>query len=579
MRAMVQLPKLALARLRVGACLAAIAATACGTPGRGAAGAPGPSKPEPQGAPAIVVCLANQAGAKAKPAIDTDTHVVCDAFQRTLRPARFVGSGTPAAGAEPWSDVRTGWAPMTAASPVRILYYEGHGMPRTDCGQRAEPGSARETLCLASPRDGGRLPWHYLSTLLPSPVADLGWRALVLNSCDSGYADASEVQGPFVLVSTGLGQVPSGVTPVDLGKKQPPVESFAHLFAKALEKPAIDENCDGLVTDAELQTVVNGDLKLRAASRSSNAIVFVKRQADTDVPLFRATATSPQCAGARRIPALLGAPEAGSLPTRLVRDLGAQAELTSGSSGKLVESALRYLVVEDTRDCGPSGVQAPDETLLGIDRGLRALGFEMVRLPGTGSAAPGSFVRDLQRLARFTHVNLLTLEPVAVRLYDRSGKKILPLKADAGTCAVAGDARASARARDAALRVLRCLPRRFELVNALAGVEDLGCREYPPDPLLTDACPIVGDLQECIGVRVDGRLAEPQVQLVRWQDFITLGSDATGEALDWSSARPIPCHSGTGQCFKLTNPHRTPRHTADWLLLEGRPSSHPHDKD
>jgi hypothetical protein len=387
-----------------------------------------------------------------------------------------------------------------------------------------------------------------------------------LNSCDSGYADARALPGPFVLISTGLGQVPAGTTPAKLARTQEPVKWFAGLFADAVVDPAMDDDCDGLVTDRELQKKINESLKLQPASRGSNAIVFVKRQADADVPLFFSKTPAPRCTGVRTMEALLGAQETVALPPGLARDLRAQGELASGRSGKLVESALRYLAVEDTRGCA----DAPDDTLRAVERGLGPLGFQAVRLPNAGSETTRSFARDLARLARFTHVDHLTLEPSAVRLYDRAGRKILPLGAAAAACTPSGDDAARARAQEVTLRVLRCLPRRLELVNALAGVEDLGCGEHPPDPVLTDRCPIVGGVQECIGVRVDGRMPDTEVFLVRWQDLLAFGARAPREKVDWSSAEPIPCHSGTGQCFRVTNPRRAPRPTADWLLLEAR---------
>jgi hypothetical protein len=543
-------------------------ALACTAPAPPAPNAPAaPTAPAPVRAVDSVICIANEAG-RPVPAIASDTREACDAFAGRQLSARFVTSRVaPGAAAAPvssaWPELTSAWAPPSHAPGARILYYEGHGYSFASCG------AGTQALCLVSPLGEHRFPWHELAELIPGPGDREGWGVLLLNTCDSGFADVRPVPAPFSLVSAGLGLVPAGRAAPLAALSGPQLGWFSHLLARALADPTTDTNCDGMMTDREFQETMNVSLKQRPVSKLTNPIVTVKRQADADLPLVWVSAPSNGCADQPALEALLAAADARTLPEGFRRDLELHGVFLRDRGPVPVESALRYLWLEDSRACPAAGGKDATRTL--IETRAALLGFLSVPAPASPPASP-HFAGQLARAATFTRVERLTLSPGGVKLDAPDGQKLLRLDAGAAAC-VPPDLSETNLATDpghAALRVLRCLPSRLTLVTAKAGLEDLGCDEVPPDPTLGDICPITGTSQACIAVRVDGRFPTTPVRLVRWQDFMARGGAATGVVLDWTDATAIPCNTASGQCFKLKNPEGTPRRVADWLLLEAR---------
>ncbi|HEY3498423.1 MAG TPA: hypothetical protein VGK73_27205, partial [Polyangiaceae bacterium] len=219
--------------------------------GPSAPSAPSAAVPAAAAGEATAVCVANQAG-RPVPAIESDTREACDAFAARQHKARFMTSRVRrGVGAAPvssaWPELASAWAPASRVPGARILYYEGHGHSRASCG------SGIQSLCLVSPLGEHPFPWHELAELLHGPGDGEGWGVLLLNTCDSGFADVRSMPGPFSLVSAGLGLVHAGSAAPLAALSGPQLRWFSHLLAQALADPTTDTNCDAVLTDRELQ--------------------------------------------------------------------------------------------------------------------------------------------------------------------------------------------------------------------------------------------------------------------------------------------------------------------------------------
>jgi hypothetical protein len=231
-----------------------------------------------------------------------------------------------------WPDVWRAWDPDLRAGPARLLFYEGHGDVRV-CD-----GGTKEGLCLFAPRSARSFAWSRLAEPLAAQTEKTGWGVLILNACDSGYADVRGVRGPLSVLGSGYEHVPLAAPK---GSPQTQEPRFAGLIASALGEPFTDANCDGVITDRELQIRVNRELRHLPSSISSNPIAVIRRQANADVPLLWTKNMGTDCSKKPRLVDLLERGTSRELPNRLQNDLRAQAELLQRERGKLVESSLR----------------------------------------------------------------------------------------------------------------------------------------------------------------------------------------------------------------------------------------------
>lgn len=519
----------------------------------------------PAASKATALCISNEFDEHGRrdDGIARDVQRVCGVLgSRGLRAFPIVeaeGRGKVSdAGDAFWPELRSGWADEAEPPAPRLLFYEGHG----NVGPCGGAKSASNELCLLAPEGKQRIPWHALLRGMPARRTDQGWTAIILNACDSGFADVRNAAAPFSLIGSGYGLVP----------RSGPQSGFAALLSDALGDASSDLNCDSVLSDRELQEVLNVKLKRGASSASSNAVAVVRRQANADVPVLWLREEARHCDGKASLHQLLQMPPAGTLPCSLLKDLQHQAQLLRDKRGTLVESAIRYLFVDDQRTCDapPGDLTQPVLPPRLAERAL-ALGYVVVPVR-QATAEVRDYLQAVGRFATFTELYLLTISNGGLSLTSlRDTQSLLTLDADLDSCAVSGEGDSAADA-ELVRRVIRCLPTRVSMVGSGLGAENLGCRQrvdVTTDGAISDQCRNIRGGQTCLSVRVDGRFPSSDVRVVEVADFLTSGAGRSATRVDWERARPIPCLSARGQCFSLPEERSAPRLPGDWLFIEG----------
>jgi hypothetical protein len=501
---------------------------------------------------ATVLCIGNTAGGSPMPAIERHARVICEGFRaRGVKavdapPDYRMRSGPPE---EIWPDLGRSWARSLTSSASKVLFYEGHGTPGSCPGSREGRG-----VCLFAP-GGGRFGWEGLARSIPGAEAQRGWRVLVLNSCDSSHADVRGVPAPFTLLSSGYGKLPSA--------------PFADGLQEALSDPETDRNCDGVISDRDLQEVLGQKLQKVASSPVSNPMAIVRREADTDVPVLWTIERSDRCEKLPTLERLQSEPGFARLPCELRRNLQQQQQMLSGTRKTLVESVTRYLVVSDERTrCVTQRHAAVDADLRrALVEHARLLGYSVIDAPA-GDSAFRDFLDHVVRLAVFSSFYSLEVTDVALRLSSlRDGYAAKTVPGDFGRCEREAEP-AGPPTLPGSLEILRCLPTRVQLTDPSSGALDSGCRQEAPLQAASGPCISIQGVQSCYSLHVDGRFPRRDVSFVAWSDFWAHGAAASRERLDLREAKATPCAAGVGQCFQIASVDGRPRVPQDWLLLE-----------
>ncbi len=401
----------------------------------------------------------------------------------------------------------------------RVLIYLGHGIfdevrgPRTLSVPLAKPGGGAELWTfreIAQALIRGR----------PASGPPSGWAAIVMNACDSGYADIAQLSTPpsavpFTLIGAGYGNValrePKGRSARLTGDGRAVfMDALEGALMGGADRPPIG-NTDGVISDRELFEYVNLYIKSRRLawlvggrpSTAGNAaketafwmrapLAVWKSEADQELPIAQTRAVSqfvPLAARNRTLWVLdaCGVPE-------ITRALGGEAS----SLGFQVNVAARI-----------ETAQSEDSWLLNI-------------LPSSLNAPNARCYVELRR-ARDRRI-------VWADTLDR------PLAPAVSSIVVAKEARLIARR----------LPRRLQLF-------DWGAATPGSAPW--------------VGVSVEGSFPTKPVRLVSYESYFE--RRASGAPLDLSSRFVAPCPGAQGQCFLLPRP-QTLEHQplSEWLLLE-----------
>lgn len=502
--------------------------------------------PQGESRPRTALCIANPRNeTTTDPEIAVRAEMVCRALAQTGIVTSLVTDGNDCAEADApgntlWPELGHGWAGRT-----HLVYYEGHGFPQAPTARGVQLECPSGGLCLWSPSGERKIPWTKLPDGLP-PLAKSGqWNALLVNACDSGFADVRHLAAPSTFLGFGFGKLPSE----------------ASLIAQELANPANDRNCDGVLTDRELRRTLNPILISRTnedPESDSNQTAVLKRQADADVPLLWLERPAPHCGKEPPLEDALNEPSFAALPCALQNDIHAQLAFLKGQGDSLVESAVRYLFIVDERSCTtPQPALGPEWSLLAAR--AESLGFIVARLPT-------ALAESVVRLLTFVRAFQLTMTDTTSNLVSLYDGEELPVRHAALGCGAAGAA-ASVFSRE----LLSCLPTRVALTGSSMGLDGLGCREGErgddDSDSAADPCKS-NDLQHCLALKVDGRFPTSPVELVQLTDFMTSGLNAPKDPINLQAATVRACFRGEGQCFEAPTRPQQPRFAGAWLVVE-----------
>ncbi len=428
-----------------------------------------------------------------------------------------------------------------------LVYYVGHG-------------TVRPSGELALLPDGADAPSRSAADLMPAGSAA---RAVIINACDSGYADARSggpAGPPTAMIGSGYGWVTA--LPRDTGRAggqaRAQLTAFGHWVEVALSGAADDPpigNCDGAVTDVELVSFVNTSLRDTQdddeSPRAYMPFAVLKRDAQRPVVLLKLARARPCAAERVRVLRALGA--RADLPAELRAIAAWRAASGNGPSPRL---ASGYLLVQ-TRPA-PTGlggaataardfVDATKDT--GNDQPWRAVHFDAADAD-TLARQLAIYVDDVElRILRIS--DSVSPTRVFADLIDpREGNTLLTrelaLPADAG--------------------LAQMIPRRIDLVD-LPVAFDSGADRAPVVGRWRDVagCPTGKRPQPQLLIEVHGAVPATPVRLVP-SDQAQGGAVVELPPLTGAQVTPVPCAAPVGQCFMVPNPGCVRRPPAQWKV-------------
>jgi hypothetical protein len=434
---------------------------------------------------------------------------------------------------------------MRDQGKAKLLYYVGHG-------QLGDSSARLELL----PAGLGSAPVP-ASDLLNAQGKEGEPSAVILNSCDSGYADvrpsSGEERHPRSVVGAGYGWVTA--LPRDTALQDDiqgaKLTEFGHWTAVALEGAADDPpygNCDGTVVDSELVRFVNAALadaaRMSPHERKYSPFAVLKRQASVPVPLVKLVRT--RACAAKRASVLSSLGAAISLPKELCD--------VSTSSG-LVIGPTRYLLVMPRHGGATDrnrelAVQAAAEL-------RETAGWRVIYFDGPDGLTLARSLAIYCEGAEFRVLRISgTNEPTTI-----FAELIEPRE---GSLEVI---RELPSIRTAELELL--LPARIRLVD-LPGWLPIGSDAAPTMSRWRDIRPCADPLrmQPQLFIEVQGEVPRKPIALVAKAGQDVSPSTIFLDLLDRSAAIPVACPTPVGQCFMLANPGCERRPATAWSVEE-----------
>jgi hypothetical protein len=170
----------------------------------------------------------------------------------------------------------------------RIVFYAGHG--------KRDP----KTNQVSWPAEGGDIPLsEVLRAIDPGAGPDRPWSTLIMNSCESAYADLRGIEGRVSVIGSGWGKVSAEPNRLDDPES---LTRFGESLLAGIAGAADvlpEGNCDGVVTDGELSRTIGAALA-RAARKDSRLwhvapVAALRRNGTAELPLLRLGALALAC--------------------------------------------------------------------------------------------------------------------------------------------------------------------------------------------------------------------------------------------------------------------------------------------
>lgn len=184
-------------------------------------------------------------------------------------------------------------ATLPADGP-RIVFYAGHGLRNPGTNEVSLPLKGKTTVRLSK----------VLAALDPGKRDT--WSALIMNSCQSAYADLRGVNGHVVVMGSGWDKVSAdpnrGDDPESLTRFG---AALAAGLAGSADAPPVG-NCDGVVTDGEISRFIDEEMA-RAARKNVELwrmapVAAIRRNRAVDVPLRLLPQADARCRAPERAP-------------------------------------------------------------------------------------------------------------------------------------------------------------------------------------------------------------------------------------------------------------------------------------
>ena len=176
------------------------------------------------------------------------------------------------------------------ADRPRIVFYAGHGIRDAKTNQ------------VSLPVAGGAVPLGRVLAALDARAANTppgSWSVLIMNSCESAYADLREAKGQLSVIGSGWGRVSAAP---DRGDDPQSLTRFGAALTDGLSglaDAAPIGNCDGVITDGELSRFI--DERMARAARADTElwrlapVAAIRRNRAVDVPLAQLATPARGC--------------------------------------------------------------------------------------------------------------------------------------------------------------------------------------------------------------------------------------------------------------------------------------------